>query len=303
MAVTVGVLSDARRRTLEAVCDTFAPSLSGGEGAAQESLLRARRASDLGVPAQIEGLLAQTALPEEIEALGQLLDAFAAAGLRRSCRCGRGRSCCTPSPTPSPEAKLGVRQLRAHDVPVLLRPARRGRAQPELGGDRLPRPAVRAALARAGAEDDRASSVISGETATLSADVCVVGSGAGGGVIAAELARARALGRRARDGPVPQRVRLQAARAAGHVRAVPGRRAGRLGGRLDRDPRRLDAGRRDGRELHELHPHAPARSARSGRRWASRGSTSPTTSGTSTRSGSGSGSTTRRPPRTAPTNG
>jgi hypothetical protein len=27
MAVTVGVLSDTRRRTLEAVCDTFAPSL------------------------------------------------------------------------------------------------------------------------------------------------------------------------------------------------------------------------------------------------------------------------------------
>jgi tripartite-type tricarboxylate transporter receptor subunit TctC len=79
MAVTVGVLSDTRRRTLEAVCDTFAPSLQVDEET-DETLREfyARSASDLGVPAQIEGLLAQTALPEEIEALGQLLDGFAA---------------------------------------------------------------------------------------------------------------------------------------------------------------------------------------------------------------------------------
>ena len=45
-----------------------------------------------------------------------------------------------------------------------------------------------------------------------------------------------------------------------------------------------------------------ARSATSGPRWASRGSTSPSTRSTSTRSGGGSASTTPRPRRTARTN-
>ena len=78
MAVTVGVLSETRRRTLEALCDTFAPAL---EVEGESETLRAfyaRSASDMSIAAQIEGLLAQTALPEEIEALGQLLDAFSA---------------------------------------------------------------------------------------------------------------------------------------------------------------------------------------------------------------------------------
>jgi hypothetical protein len=59
-----------RRHTLDAVCDTFAPSLR------VDDHFDMRSASDLGVAAQIEGLLAQTAMPEEIEALGQLLDAI-----------------------------------------------------------------------------------------------------------------------------------------------------------------------------------------------------------------------------------
>ena len=66
MAVTVGVLGDTRRRTLEALCDTFAPSLeSNGDDAAMRDFY-ARSASDLGVAAQIEDLLAQSILPEEI---------------------------------------------------------------------------------------------------------------------------------------------------------------------------------------------------------------------------------------------
>src|SRR5690349_13139441 len=111
MAVTVGVLSDTRRRTLEEVCDTFAPSLDGGEGAAGEAFF-ARSAADLGVAAQIEGLLAQTALPEEIEAFGQLLDAIAAQSFGAADLDGR-TALLHGIADSSPEAKLGIRQLRA----------------------------------------------------------------------------------------------------------------------------------------------------------------------------------------------
>jgi hypothetical protein len=57
MAVAAGVLSDTRRRTLEAVCDTFVPLI---EVDGVEQVLRAfyaRSASDLGVPRQIEALI------------------------------------------------------------------------------------------------------------------------------------------------------------------------------------------------------------------------------------------------------
>src|SRR5437879_571013 len=77
MAVAVGILGDTRRRTLEAICDTFAPSLGAAEGDAVLQSFYARSAADLGVATQIEGLLAQTMQQEEIDALGALLDAFA----------------------------------------------------------------------------------------------------------------------------------------------------------------------------------------------------------------------------------
>ena len=112
MAVTVGVLSETRRRTLEALCDTFAPSLEVDCEREELRAFYARAASDLGVPAQIEGLLAASALPEEIEALGQLLDAFAAheiASLPLSARTELVHAVSASGP----EAKLGVRRLRA----------------------------------------------------------------------------------------------------------------------------------------------------------------------------------------------
>jgi choline dehydrogenase-like flavoprotein len=93
MAVAVGVLSDTRRRTLEAVCDTFVPSIAVDDCGPVLRDFYARSASDLGVCAQIEGLLGQGMMPQEIEALGQLLDAFAEHGTPRahqmgSCRMG-----------------------------------------------------------------------------------------------------------------------------------------------------------------------------------------------------------------------
>src|SRR5215210_536227 len=77
MAVAAGVLSDTRRRTLEAVCDTFAPQVEVDD---QDPVLRefyARSASDMGIAPEIEGLMAQAMMPEEIEAFGELLDGLA----------------------------------------------------------------------------------------------------------------------------------------------------------------------------------------------------------------------------------
>src|SRR5947209_3288705 len=112
MAVTVGVLSDTRRRTLEAVCDTFAPSFDEpGENQAQREFF-ARAASDLGVAGQIEGLLAQTAMPEEIEATGQLLDAIAAQGFDGYDLDARTALLHAMAES-APEVNFGLRQLRA----------------------------------------------------------------------------------------------------------------------------------------------------------------------------------------------
>ncbi len=112
MAVTVGVLNDTRRRTLEALCDTFAPATPPPAGAEGEQAFYERAASELGIAGQIEGLIAQTALPHEIEEVGQLLDAFAAQDLAELAPAERTALVHAISDS-APEATFAVRQLRA----------------------------------------------------------------------------------------------------------------------------------------------------------------------------------------------
>ena len=216
----------------------------------------ARSASDLGVPAQLEGLLARVASSRGDRGARPAARRVHRPRLRRSAARGahgarpRGRRL---------RARGQARRAPAAraDAVLLLRPAGRDRPQRQLGRARIPRAAVGAAVARAGSEDDRSRAA--------ARRVC----DADGGRLRGRLRRGRrgdrrrarrgrALGRRARDGPVPQRVRLQTARAPGLPRAVSRRRADELRGRLDVDSRRLDARRRHGRQLHELHPHAAA---------------------------------------------
>ncbi len=188
MAVTVGALSDTRRRTLEAVCDTFAPAIEADSAGEPVAAFYARAASDLGVAAQIEGLLEQSMMPEEIEALGQLLDAFAEhdfAGLSLAARTELLHAIAGSSPG----AKLGVRQLRG--LTFLFFYGLSDESGHNLNWDAIGYPGpISAAPSPQQAPKTIAVEQVVGESATLQADVCVVGSGAGGGVIAAELQRA-----------------------------------------------------------------------------------------------------------------
>ena len=70
-------LSLTQRRTLEAVCDTFAPAVDyDGDDATMKAYM-ARSAGDLQVAAQIEGLMGQAMMPDDIAGFAALLDALA----------------------------------------------------------------------------------------------------------------------------------------------------------------------------------------------------------------------------------
>ena len=80
MAVAATVLSDTQRAVLEAVCDTYVPAVESSSSDPVEQSFLARSAGDLLGAAQIEGMFAETLLPEEIAQVAGLLDAIAGQG-------------------------------------------------------------------------------------------------------------------------------------------------------------------------------------------------------------------------------
>jgi choline dehydrogenase-like flavoprotein len=188
MAVVAGVLSETRRLTLEAVCDTIAPSVDVDVEDPVRRDFYARAASDLGVAAQLEGLMAQSMMPEELEAMGQLLDAIGAGDFAGQPLEVRTQILHAVADS-SPDAKLGVRQLRGLTLLffyALPNDTGRNPNWEVLGypGPVSAPPSPEAAPKTIGVE------TLGGAAASLEADVCVIGSGAGGAVIAAELQRA-----------------------------------------------------------------------------------------------------------------
>ena len=187
MAVAAGVLTDTQRRVLEAVCDTFAPSVEGGDDDASRAFF-ARSAGDLGVAAQIEGLMAQAMLPEEIEAFGGLFDALAGNGFT-DLPLDHRTAALAQTAASSHEAKLAVRALRGLTFLFFYAlPGQHGR-NPNWDALGFPGP-VSAAPSPEQAPKTIPVEAVAGPEATLTADAVVVGSGAGGGVIAARLAQA-----------------------------------------------------------------------------------------------------------------
>jgi choline dehydrogenase-like flavoprotein len=188
VAVAASVLTDVQRDTLAALCDTFVPSVEVDSGDPVEREFLARAASDMEIPAQIEQTFADTLMPEEIEGFAGLLDALAAEGFAAADLDAR-TAMVHAFRDQDPEAKLGLHSLKALTMLFFYAfPDEQGR-NPNWGGIGYPGalsppPSPEEAPKTIGVEE------VSGASATLDCDICVVGSGAGGGVIAARCAEA-----------------------------------------------------------------------------------------------------------------
>jgi choline dehydrogenase-like flavoprotein len=181
MATMTGVFDATRRATLEALCDTFVPAVDSDSEDPVERAFMERSAADLGVAAQIEGLMAEAMLPEEIEAVGGLLDALEAEGFSQAPV--EARTAIIHAFRQDPEAKHGLTQLKGLTFLFFYAlPDEQGRNPSwELIGYPGPRSAPPA---------EPKTLTVAEPVPTLTADVCVVGSGAGGSVIAARCAQA-----------------------------------------------------------------------------------------------------------------
>jgi acyl-CoA reductase-like NAD-dependent aldehyde dehydrogenase/choline dehydrogenase-like flavoprotein len=179
---TSELLTDARRRTLTTLCDTFVPSIE-----VEDDPLGfwARAASHLAVPEAIEQALAQVPA-KQVEGLGELLDALGAQGLNEAPPDAR-EAIVHGFADSGPEGLAGIHALKGLTMTLHY-------ALPDLGTGRNPNwdaigyPGP-VSSPREVPKDLRVR-VPESDELTIDADVCVVGSGAGGGVIAGELAAA-----------------------------------------------------------------------------------------------------------------
>src|ERR671931_392548 len=185
MAVMAGVLNETQRRTLEALCDTVVPAVDyDGDDETMRAFM-ARSASDMAIAAQIEGLMAQAMMPEDIAGFAGLLDGLAQADLA-SLPLEARTAVLKQVAASAPEAKLGVKVFKNLTLLFFYAlPDEQGR-NPNWAAIGYPGP-VSAPPSADEAPKTIKVEQLSGASATLTADVCVVGSGAGGGVIAAEL--------------------------------------------------------------------------------------------------------------------
>ncbi len=188
MAVAAEVLTEVQRRTLEAVCDTVVPAVQRDEDSEVMREYLGRRASDLGVPDQIIGLMAQAMPPEQLQGFADLLEGLAQhdfANLPLEVR----TQILHDVAASSHEARLGVMALR--NLTFLFfygLPDEQGR-NPNWEAIGYPGP-ISAPPSPEEAPKTITALELDSEEQTLTVDACVVGSGAGGAVIAAELQKA-----------------------------------------------------------------------------------------------------------------
>ena len=183
------LFSDAQRATLRALCDTFIPALEPPAGDEDQAEFWGRAASDLAVPEGLEVALLGAGLADEQTAgLRSLLDQLAANGMAAETpREARERIVLGFSDA-GPDALAGITTLRALGNTLFY-------AAPDPATGRNPNwetMGFPGPLGPAPSHRDPSLRVrrVSGSDETVEADACVVGSGAGGGVIAAELAAA-----------------------------------------------------------------------------------------------------------------
>jgi choline dehydrogenase-like flavoprotein len=185
MAVAAGVLTEERRRTLEALFDTFLPAV---EAADDPGGMLARAASEMGLAAVFEEMIAEAMMPEEIEGLGRLLDGLSEQALSSRPQPEREEVVRAVAAS-GPKAKVGLDALRAGALTLFYALPDEAGGNPNWEGIGYPGPRS-APPSPQEAPKTIPLTTVSGGSATLAADVVVIGSGAGGGVVAAELQRA-----------------------------------------------------------------------------------------------------------------
>lgn len=184
MAEGLTSLNDAQREALRAVCDTVVPSLQRDPDPAG---IWARAASDYGTDEAAEQMLLGIRDPGVRGGLIELLDAFAAEGLGSAANQEAREAILSRVAASSGDAAAGVMALT--NMTLFLH---YGVPDPETGvnpaweaygfpGPPGPPPDVPKTLEM---------TEVSGEEETLETDAVIVGSGSGGGVIAATLAAA-----------------------------------------------------------------------------------------------------------------
>ena len=103
--------NDTQRETLDALCETFVPSVEVDTMDPVEAAFMRRSALDLQLPAQIEEMLAEAMTADELAAVGDLLHALDEQGIAEvpidvRTQIVQGMAAADP------EAKLGLGQLR-----------------------------------------------------------------------------------------------------------------------------------------------------------------------------------------------
>jgi choline dehydrogenase-like flavoprotein len=187
MAVAAGVLDETQRRTLEALCDTFVPSVKVESRDSVERDFFERASTDLGVPVAIEDMMREMTA-EEVAGVAGLLDALADQDFAAQDLDGR-TAIVRDMAAADPDAKLGLRQLRGITALLFYALVGEDGSNPNWDAIGYPGPVSAPPSAEEAPKTITIADVAPG-TDTLTADVCVVGSGAGGAVVAARCAEA-----------------------------------------------------------------------------------------------------------------